>query len=170
MDKKNTTSTAKNKTTVIRIGKFAIIGIILALFNFLIYTFLARVIMNTNELLWLDSIIAYLLATVLAYILHSKITWKERYPGKSGIIKFFLWNCITAIIISPLFTWIFQKITPLYEFVFNISTSINLPFDYNFIESTGVFILTTCVTMILNYLFYDKLVFGKTKNVQETKR
>ncbi|MBR6505966.1 glycosyltransferase [Candidatus Saccharibacteria bacterium] len=149
------------KDTTKRIGKFAIIGIILALFNFVIYTFLARVIMNSNELLWLDSIIAYLLAAILAYILHSKITWKERYPGQFGVIKFLLWNGITAIIISPLFTWLFQLITPLYKFIFNISTTLNLPFDYNFIESTGVFILTTCVTMILNYLFYDKLVFGQ---------
>ena len=149
------------KDTTKRIGKFTIIGIILALFNFIIYTFLARVVMNSNELLWLDSIVAYLLAAILAYILHSKITWKERYPGQFGVIKFLLWNGITAIAISPFFTWLFQLITPLYKFIFNISTTLNLPFDYNFIESTGVFILTTCVTMILNYLFYDKLVFGQ---------
>ena len=66
--------------TTIRIGKFTLIGIILSLFNFLVYTFLARVIMNTNELLWLDSLIAYASATVLAYILHSKS------PGKSVIL------------------------------------------------------------------------------------
>jgi glycosyltransferase involved in cell wall biosynthesis/putative flippase GtrA len=148
-----------------RVGKFTIIGIILSLFNFLVYTFLARVIMNTNELLWLDSLIAYLIATILGYILHSKITWKERRPTKSSIIKFFLWNGITAILISPLLTWLFQKITPLDESIFNISNNINLPFDYNFIESTSVFILTTCVTMILNYLFYDKLVFGSNKTL-----
>ena len=166
---KNGVKSHDKKTNVAakRIGKFAIIGIILALFNFLIYTLLARVIMNTNELLWFDSIIAYCLSAILAYILHSKITWKERGPTKSGIINFFLWNGAMAIIISPFFTWFFQQITPLYQFVFNISSNINLPFDYNFIESTGVFILTTCVTMILNYLFYDKLVFGKTKNQKD---
>ena len=151
--------------TAVRVSKFAVIGAILALFNFLIYTFLARVIMNTNELLWLDSIIAYLLATFLAYLLHSKITWKERAITRRGIFMFFLWNGVTAILISPFFTWLFTLITPLYEFVFNISTAIHLPFDYNFIESTGVFCLTTCVTMILNYLFYDKLVFGTSKNI-----
>jgi len=158
-----------NNTTTKRIGKFAVIGIILALFNFLIYTFLARVVMNTNELLWLDSLIACLLATILAYFLHSRITWKERQPTKSSIIKFFLWNGITAIIISPFFTWFFQLITPLYQLAFNISSNLSLPFDYNFVESTGVFILTTCVTMILNYLFYDKLVFGNNKTKKTPK-
>ena len=152
-----TTSTAK------RTGKFAIIGIILALFNFAIYTFLARIIFNSNELLWLDSIIAYSLATILAFFLHSRVTWKERPPTKHGIIMFFVWNLITAVLISPFFTWLFSLIKPFYEFVFQISQAIHLPFDYNFIESTTIFCLTTCVTMILNYIFYDKLVFGKEK-------
>lgn len=151
-------------TTTKRISKFAIIGIILALFNFLIYTFLARVIFNSNELLWLDSIISYTLATILAYILHSRITWQERPVTTHGIIMFFVWNGITAIAISPFCTWLFTFITPFYEFIFQISTTIHLPFDYNFIESTTIFIIVNAITMILNYLFYDRLVFGKTKS------
>ena len=150
----------KSTKTTVRVGKFAIIGAILAVFNFIIYTFLARVIFNTNELLWLDSIISYALATILAYILHSKITWKERHITKRGIFMFFLWNGITALAISPFFTWLFGFIKPVYHFAHSISSAINLPFDYEFIESTGIFGFTTCVTMILNYLFYDKLVFG----------
>ncbi|MBQ2695556.1 glycosyltransferase [Candidatus Saccharibacteria bacterium] len=145
-----------------RAGKYIIIGIILTVFNFIVYTFLARVVFNNNELLWFDTIISYILATFLAYILHSKITWKERVPSKIGVIKFFIWNIVTALIISPLFTWLFSLLTPLYELIYNIFTAIHLPFDYDFVVSTGVFGLTTCVTMILNYLFYDKLVFGTT--------
>lgn len=140
--------------------KFAIVGIVLSLFNFLVYTFLARVVFNSNDLLWLDSIIAYLFATFLAYYLHSKITWKDRHPTKTGIVGFFFWNLITSIIISPFFTWLFTLIKPLYEFLFHLSSTLNFPFDYNFIESTFVFCLTTAVTMILNYLFYDRLVFS----------
>lgn len=147
-----------------RTGKFAIIGIILALFNFLIYTFLARIIFNNNELLWIDSIISYILATILAYILHSKITWKERPVTTHGKIMFFVWNGVTAILISPFFTWLFGFITPVYTFAHQISSSIGLPFDYDFIESTGIFCFTTAVTMVLNFLFYDKIVFGETKH------
>ena len=153
-----------------RIGKFAIIGIILSLSNFAIYTFLARVIFNTNELLWLDSIISYALAAILAYILHSKITWKERPVTRRGIIMFFLWNGISAIAISPFLTWLFSLITPVYEFAYNLSTNLHLPFDYNFIESTGIFCFTTAIVMVLNYLFYDKLVFSNTKPAPTTTR
>lgn len=150
-----------SNTLAKRTGKFIIIGTILALFNFCIYTFLARVIFNSNELLWLDSIISYTLATILAYILHSRITWRERRPTRHGVLMFFVWNLITAFAISPFFTWFFGLIKPFYEFLFNISTALNLPFDYDFIESTTIFCLTTGVTMILNFLFYDKLVFGQ---------
>lgn len=145
-----------------RASKYIIIGIILTLFNFVIYTILARLI-NNNELLWLDTIISYILATFLAYILHSKFTWEERNPGQSGIIKFFLWNFITALLISPFLTWVFKFITPLYEFAHQISTNLHFPFDYDFVESTGIFCFVTLITMTLNYLFYDKIVFGKEK-------
>ena len=150
-------------STKVRTIKFLIVGIILTLVNFAIYTFLARIILNNNELLWLDSLISYLLTTFVAYFMHARITWREKHPTSSGIVKFFLWNFLTALAISPFFTWLFSTIKPLYEFIFNISTAIHLPFDYNFIESTSVFILATCVTMILNYLFYDRLVFGTPK-------
>lgn len=157
------------KQTAKRAGKYLIIGVVLTVFNFLVYTFLARVIINNNELLWLDSIMSYLVATVLAYILHSKITWKERNPGKTGIIKFFAWNFITALAISPFLTWLFSLITPLYEFIYNIFSAIHLPFDYDFVESTSVFGLTTIITMTLNYLFYDKLVFGTKEDKNDDK-
>ena len=157
------------KTTKKRVGKFVIIGIILTLFNFVVYTFIARVILGGNELLWLDSIISYALATVLAYILHSKITWRERPVTKHGILMFFLWNGITAVIISPFFTWLFGLCTPLYTFTHQVCTNLHLSFDYNFVESTSIFCLTTIVAMILNYIFYDKLVFGTSKNSPETK-
>ena len=152
---------SSEKKILLRASKFTIIGIILALINFGIYTLLARTVFgNSNELLWLDSLISYLLTAIAAYILHSRVTWREHHPTKTGVIKFFAWNIITAVIISPLLTLIFSHITPVYEFIFNISSSIHLPFDYAFIEATGIFVFTSLVTMVLNYLFYDKLVFG----------
>ena len=159
-------STKKSEpSTTVRAGKYTFVGIILTIFNFGLYTIIAR-LMGNNDFLWLDTLISTAATTILAYILHSRITWKERDPGKSGIYKFFIWNAICAVFIGPFFTWIFTLITPLYDFAFNISQAIHLPFDYNFIQSTGVFILTAAVAMILNYLFYDKFVFGKANKSQ----
>ena len=159
----SSTAKAKEPSTTVRASKYTFVGIILTIFNFGLYTLIARLIDN-NDFLWLATLIATAATTILAYILHSKITWKERNPGKSGIYKFFIWNALCTVAIGPFFTWIFTLITPLYDFAFNISQAIHLPFDYNFVQSTGVFILTSIVTMVLNYLFYDKLVFGKAKS------
>lgn len=162
--KKKNRSKKKASKTIFRASKYTIIGILLTLLNFAIYTTLARTVFgNTNELLWLDTIISYLVATVAAYFLHSKITWRERHPGKKGIFIFFAWNIITSVAISPFLTWLFGFIKPLYEFAFTISSNLHLPFDYEFIESTGIFCFTTLITMILNYLCYDKIVFGAPK-------
>ena len=159
----------KNKETKKRAGKFVIIGIVLTLFNFGLYTLIARLIINNNDFLWLSTLLSTLATTLLAYILHSKITWKERDPGKLGIIKFFIWNLLAALIIGPFLTWVFGMLTPLYDLAYNISSAIHLPFDYDFVQSTGAFCLTSVVTMILNYFFYDKLVFGNGKKEKEEK-
>ena len=145
---------------VARAGKYTIVGCIVTLFNFVVYTIIAQVVIQNNDFLWIDSIVAYIMAAILAYILHSKVTWRERRPSRRGIVMFFIWNLAGALIISPLLTKIFGLIEPLYQFIYNIVSVLHLPFNYDFVESTSIFCLTTLVTMILNYLFYDKLVFG----------
>lgn len=147
-------------------GRYLIIGVILTVFNYILYTILARII-NNNGILWVSTLISTTITIFLAYILHSRITWKERDPGKLGVYKFFIWNIIIAVAISPFLTWVFSLITPLYEFAYNISSAIHLPFDYNFVQSTGAFVLTTIITMVLNFLFYDKFVFGKKKEEEK---
>lgn len=144
-------------------SRYLIIGIILTLFNYVVYAILANFIFNNENLLWLAIFISTALSTILAYVLHSKITWKERDPGKSGVYKFFIWNILATVLINPVLTQLFSYITPIYDLGFNVSNNLHLPFTYDFIQSTGAFILTTIITMIINFLFYDKFVFGKTK-------
>ena len=166
MDKKNATSADNNKD--VKTSKHAIryllVGISLTVFNYGTYSIIANLIINNNDLLWLSSFIASALTTILAYFLHSKITWKERSPGKTGVYKFFLWNIILTFVINPLFTQLFGLITPLYEFAYSIISSLNLPFTFEFVQSTGAFILTAIIVMILNFLLYDRFVFGKTSH------
>ena len=162
MEEKKTEKTKKPHHA----SRYLIIGIIVTLFNFVLYTILARVI-NNNELLWLSTLIATFVTIFVAFFLHSKITWKERNPGKLGIYKFFIWNLLSAFAIGPFCTWIFSMLTPLYDFAYNISSAMHLPFDYNFVQSTGAFVLTSAVAMVLNFLFYDKLVFSKKKEEEK---
>lgn len=151
-----------------RTVKFIIVGLTLTVVQYLVYLFFALVIFNNNDILWLSSGISYVIATILAYILHSRITWKERKPTNFGIAMFFVWNILTSFLIAPFFTWFFGLAKPTYNFLYSLSFSMSLDFTYEFIESTTIFILVTIVTLILNYLFYDKLVFGDKAKAKKT--
>lgn len=159
-----TSDPQKDVKTSKHASRYLIIGITLAIFNYTLYTILANIIIKNNDLLWLSSFISTGLTTILAYILHSKITWKERPISKATIYKFFIWNIILTVAIGPIFTQLFSLITPLYQLAFNIFQSLNIPFSYEFTLTTGAFLLTAVVTTILNFFFYDKFVFDKSKN------
>lgn len=142
--------------------RYIIVGIIVTLFNYTLYTLLTNIIINNNDLIWLSAFIATAITTLVAYLLHSKITWKERTITKTAIYKFFIWNIMLTVLINPLFTQLFSLITPLYKLAFDIFQNLHIPFTYEFTLTTGAFALTSIVNMILNFFFYDKFVFGKT--------
>ncbi|MBR2754061.1 GtrA family protein [Candidatus Saccharibacteria bacterium] len=160
--------TEKNKTesndvkTSKHASRYLFIGITLAVFNYGLYI-IANFIINNNNLLWLSSFIASAFTTILAFILHSKITWKERDPGKDGIYKFLIWNLLLTIALNPGLTQFFSLFSPIYNLAYNTFQSIHINLNYELIQSTGAFILTAIVTTILNFLFYDRFVFGKKK-------
>ena len=149
--------------------RYLFVGIGITFFNYVLFAIIANLIIKNNDFLWLSNLIATSITVIVAYIAHSKITWKERNVTKSSIIRFFIWNAMLAIIISPALTQFFSIFTPLYEFVFNITTAMRLPFTYEFILTTGTFILTSGVIMILNFFFYDRFVFGKNNSKKEQK-
>lgn len=143
--------------------RYFIIGVSLTVFNYLLYTIIANLIINNNELLWLSSFIATFFTTILAYILHSRITWKERNITKTAVYKFFIWNAIITFAINPGLTQLFSLITPLYDVAYSICQNLHINFTYEFIQSTGAFVITGIITMIMNFLLYDRFVFGKNK-------
>ena len=149
--------------------RYLFVGVGITLFNYVLFAIIANLIIKNNDFLWLSNLIATSITVIVAYIAHSKITWKERNVTKSSIIRFFIWNAMLAIIISPALTQFFSIFTPLYEYVFNITTAMRLPFSYEFILTTGTFILTSGVIMILNFFFYDRFVFGKNNSKKEQK-
>lgn len=149
--------------------RYLFIGIFLAVFNYGLYAILANLVVKNNDLLWLSTLIATLVTTILAYILHSKITWKERHVTKTAIYKFLIWNLLLIFPINPGLTQFFSIFTPIYEFAYNICQNLHIDFSYDFVQSTGAFVFTAIVTMIMNFLLYDKFVFGKKKSKKEEK-
>lgn len=166
-DKKPTKKDVKTSEHAIR---YFFVGVGVTLFNYILYTILSNIIINNNDFLWLSTLIATVVTTIVAYIAHSKITWKERNITKHSIIRFFIWNAILAFAIGPWITQLFSLITPLYDFAYQIIEALHIPFSYEFTLTTGAFVLTSAVIMVLNFLFYDNFVFGKPKKQKEDKK
>ena len=150
------------------IFKYALVGISVSVFDFIVYSIVAGFFLS--DVLWIATAISGVSAACLAYILHSNITWKTRDPGKYGVIKFFAWNSFTMLIVRPFLALILDKPTWLYRFVLNICKWLRLPFDYNFVKNTGVWVMSALVVMVLNFLVYDKFVFGEDKVEQRGKK
>ena len=152
------------KVTANKIFKFVGVGIACTIVDYSIYSLMVMLFFggDTSQA-WLATIVSGVVATFAAYELHSHITWKTSDPGKYGIIKFFAWNALLVAAIRPALTFILGLLEGFYQFVFMISDGIHLPFSYEFVESTSLFVLMTAITMILNFLFYNRIVFGKAK-------
>ena len=148
--------------------RYLIVGISITVFNYTLYTVLSNLIIKNNDFLWVSTLIATLITTLVAYLAHSKITWKERNITKTAKYKFFIWNLMFAFAIGPWITQLFSLFTPVYDLAFNIFQNMHINFSYEFVQSTGAFVFTGIVTMILNFLFYDKFVFGKKPNKSKT--
>ncbi len=162
-DPKSHNAPKEDVTTGRHAIRYFFVGVGVTLVNYILFVAISNLIIKNNDLLWLSSLIATAITTIVAYIAHSKITWKERNVTKFSIIRFFIWNAMIALLISPALTQLFSLFTPLYKFAFNITNAIHLPFTYEFVLTTGAFVLTSVVIMILNFLFYDKFVFPKSR-------
>ncbi|MBR3368770.1 GtrA family protein [Candidatus Saccharibacteria bacterium] len=153
----------EKKSGVKKFGGFFILGVITTLIELVFYTISARII-NNNDILWISALIGGLIGTVFAFILNSRLIWKNSKVAKREIIIFFVYNIGKTFTLKTFFTWVFGFLKPVYEFAFSFSSNIGLPFDYEFIESTGVFAFTALVCMMITYFTYDRIVFKNKKD------
>ena len=161
-DAKPHNTTRKDVTTGRHAIRYFFVGVGVTLVNYILFAIISNILIKDNNYLWLSNLIATVITVIIGYIAHSKITWKERNVTKSSIIRFFIWSAMIAIVINPALTQLFGLFTPLYEFAFNITSAMHLPFTYEFVLTTGAFVLPAIIVMILNFLFYDKFVFPKS--------
>ena len=143
-----------------KLVRYLVSGVSATVVDYLVYEVLALTVLGT-DLLWLATGIAGIISTFVAFFLHSHLTWIDRDPGKFGIVKFFIWNIAVMILLRPAVVTLFSGFTGLYQWAFGVTTWLHLPFSYDFVLSTGTYLLVTLIIMILNYIFYDKFVFSK---------
>ena len=144
-------------------GKDLIFGVLNTAVNYGMYEALALLVFKEDGQLWIATLISGAVSIFVGYFLHSKYTWKDREVGKKQLGKFFIWNVILNVAVRPLLTAFFGLFGFLYKFAFDIFQGIGIGFSYEFVETTGNYVLMTAVTMVINFLVYDRFVFGKSK-------
>lgn len=141
-------------------GKYFIFGLLNTGINYGIYEALALLVFTEENQLWIATLISGAISIFVGYFLHSRYTWKDREVGKKQLGKFFIWNVVMNVAVRPLLTMFFGLFGFLYKFAFDICQSIGIGFSYEFVETTGNYVLMTAVVMIINFLVYDRFVFG----------
>lgn len=149
-------------------GKYLIFGVLNTAINYGMYEALALLVFKEDGQLWIATLISGAVSIFVGYFLHSKYTWKDREVGKKQLGKFFVWNVILNVAVRPLLTAFFGLFGFLYKFAFDIFQGIGIGFSYEFVETTGNYVLMTAVTMVINFLVYDRFVFGKSKTDDKT--
>ena len=141
-------------------GKYFVFGLLNTAINYGIYEALALLVFTGENQLWIATLISGAISIFVGYFLHSRFTWKDREVGKKQLGRFFVWNVAMNVAIRPLLTMFFGLFGFLYKFTFDICQSVGIGFSYEFIETTGNYVLMTAVVMIINFLVYDKFIFG----------
>ena len=161
-----------------RAGRYFIFGVLNTLIGYGIYEVLALTVFSGERLLPFATLVSGVVSVFTGYFLHSRFTWKERKVGKREAGKFLIWNIVNSLATKPVLTAFFdlKLFDSLYKLAFDICSFLHIPFSYEFVESTGIFVLITAVIMVINYLVYDKFVFGRKgsssreqEEVKETK-
>lgn len=144
-------------------GKYLIFGVLNTVINYGMYEALALLVFTADNQLWIATLISGFISIFVGYYLHSQFTWRDREVGKKQLAKFFVWNVVMNVAVRPLLTMFFGLFGFLYQFAFSICQTIGIGFSYEFVETTGNYVLMTAVVMVINFLVYDRFVFGKAK-------
>ncbi|MBQ6147563.1 GtrA family protein [Candidatus Saccharibacteria bacterium] len=150
-----------------RAEKYFFLGLLNTAIGYGVYEVLALTVFSGEGQLPIASLISGVVSIFTGYYLHSHYTWRGRQVGKRQVVRFFIWNIISATAIKPSLTWVFEFPKFLYQLAFDICQAIHIPFSYEFVASTGNFVLVTAVIMVINFLIYDRFVFGKKKEKAE---
>lgn len=139
-----------------KITIFFFVGLFNTFIDFVIYTLVTLIF---NVPVTFATVISGTISSISTFFTHGKITWQSQNLNKSSFIRFAIWCLIMVTMIRPFVAFVAEQLTPLYQFAFALSSFLHLPFSYNFVKNTGIFVIIAAVVMILNFAIYEKVVF-----------
>ncbi|MCK9369088.1 GtrA family protein [Candidatus Dojkabacteria bacterium] len=137
-----------NTSTFARIFKYTISGVITAITQYLIVLILIVYLgFNTNILVNIANVISIVFALFIAFLLHSNITWRNKYNSYLQFLKKLLIFYQVSIISIVLRVGLF--------YILNI-----LGIDYRINVLIGIFLI-----ILINFFSYDRIVFKKDGSI-----
>lgn len=143
-----------------KVSAFIVIGFVNTGVDFLAYMLSAKLFFNEN--LILASILGGTIATVMSFVLNSKVTWRDRIVNKQTLLTFFGWNVFLVLGLRPALIWIFSRFKWLYSWIYKLVAWIQIPLTEDFVFKTTLYGIITVFVMTLTFLFYEKIVFRNT--------
>ena len=146
-----------------RVGIFALVGVANTLFDYVLFMIFASFLNNV-----LASVISATFAMILAFFLHSKFTWGDRKTSRSSMVQFLVVTAIVMWGIRPFIIWGLTAASsgfmePLYGFAHFVLRFLS----YDFVVRTGIFAIATLVTLTINYIIYNKVIFRSEESASD---
>lgn len=135
------------------------VGIFNTLLDFGFYTLLTQTIFNGQNKIAVAGFVSGTIALLCAFLTHNFITWRERRADHKTIIKFFIFTGFGMWVLRPLLLSVFIHLDALHNTAYHVTSSISLPFSYDFVAKTCAFGFMVVMVLIYNYLAYDRFVF-----------
>lgn len=146
----------KNKRPYLFLG----VGIFNTIIDFAFYTFLMLTFFKNGNII-LVGIISGTFALGCAFATHSLVTWRGSKINHITLLKFVLFTGFGMWVLRPFLLHFFAGLSSIYSWAYDISAQSGLPFNHDFIASTGAFGFMAVIILIYNYLTYDRFVFSK---------
>lgn len=149
--------TLKNLTDNVKVV-YVMVGVTVTLINYVMYLTLAPIFGDSD---WRTVAGAGFIAVITALILHSRLTWRKRQTSRLAVVEFLVYNLFLITVLQPALMWFFNQSfwNWLYDFAFWLTDWVGWPVE--FVRRTGIFGLTAAITMVVNFLVYDRIVFSK---------
>lgn len=137
------------------------VGILNTFLDFVFYSLLTYLFFGDKSSIWIAGIISGTVALFVAFLTHSKITWKYRTINLATMIRFLIATGFGMWVIRPILLVIFIRVDFIYDRAYDIAQWLHIPVSYGFVANTGAFALMTAVVLVYNFIVYDKFVFTK---------
>lgn len=149
-----------------RIGIFAIVGVLNTIFDYVLFMIFAGFLSNV-----LASMASATFAMVVSFFLHKRFTWGDRKTSRSSMIQFIAVTALVMWGIRPVVIWGLTAAStgfmePLYGFAHFILGFLS----YDFVVKTGIFAIATLVTLTVNYIVYNKIIFRNEKEAVSSEK